>query len=228
MRPIEGKTVVITGPTSGIGKEIAIGLAGLGASLVLGCRDAAAGKRLASELGRASEAVPIDVVQVDLASRKSIEEFARQILERHARLDVLVNNAAVSRGSQPWAKNADGIELTFATNVLGYFLTSRLLLPRLRENAPARIVNVASTFASDLDLDDLQFQRRPYRKHEGVRPVEGVRQAAHLGACAQARRQRCDGERDGTGPDRRHRPLSPFASRGDGEAAPAGGRSNTF
>jgi NAD(P)-dependent dehydrogenase (short-subunit alcohol dehydrogenase family) len=162
MRPIEGKTVVITGPTSGIGKEIAIGLAALGANLVLGCRDTAAGEQMASELGRASEALPIDVVQVDLASRKSIEEFARQILERHARLDVLINNAAVSRGSQPWAKNADGIELTFATNVLGYFLTSRLLLPRLRENAPARIVNVASTFASDLDVDDLQFQRRPF------------------------------------------------------------------
>jgi NAD(P)-dependent dehydrogenase (short-subunit alcohol dehydrogenase family) len=161
-RIIEGKTVVITGPTSGIGKEIAIGLARLGAKLVLGCRDIAAGKRLAGELGRDSEASPIDVIQVDLASKKSIKEFARQILERHATLDVLVNNAAVSRGSQQWAKNAEGIELTFATNVLGYFLTSRLLLPRLRENASARIVNVASTFASDLDMNDLQFQSRPF------------------------------------------------------------------
>jgi len=162
MRRMEGKTVVITGPTSGIGKQIAIGLAGLGANLVLGCRNAAAAKGMARELSRASEAVSIDVIQVDLASRGSIEEFVRQILERHARLDVLINNAAVSRGSQPLTKNAEGIELTFATNVLGYFLTSRLLLPRLRESAPARIVNVASTFASDLDMDDLQFQRRPF------------------------------------------------------------------
>ena len=75
---------------------------------------------------------------------------------------MLINNAAVSRGSQPLSKNVDGIEVTFATNVIGYFLTSSLMLPRLRESAPARIVNVASTFASDLDLDDLQFQRRPY------------------------------------------------------------------
>jgi NAD(P)-dependent dehydrogenase (short-subunit alcohol dehydrogenase family) len=79
---------------------------------------------------------------------------------------VLVNNAGVSRGTQPWAKNAEGIELTFATSVL--------LLPRLRESAPARIVNVASTFASDLDLDDLQFQRRPF---------EGMKACAQSKAC---------------------------------------------
>jgi NAD(P)-dependent dehydrogenase (short-subunit alcohol dehydrogenase family) len=159
---MEGKTVVITGPTSGIGKEIAIGLAGLGANLVLGCRDTAAGRAIADQLSQGSQAPTPDVVQVDLASRKSIEEFARRILEQHARLDVLINNAAVSRGSEPRTVNVDGIELTFATNVLGYFLTSRLLLARLRENASARIVNIASTFASDLDLDDLQFKRRSY------------------------------------------------------------------
>ncbi|MGA2764801.1 MAG: SDR family NAD(P)-dependent oxidoreductase [Spirochaetia bacterium] len=162
MKPMQGKTVVITGPTSGIGREIATGLARLGANLVLGCRDAAAGKVLAGELGRTSEASSIEVAQVDLSSQKSIAEFSRQILERHARLDVLVNNAAVSRGTQPWARSADEIELTFATNVMGYFLMSEGLLPSLRENAHARIVNVASTFASDLDLDDLQFQRRPF------------------------------------------------------------------
>lgn len=162
MGSMNGKTVVITGPTSGIGKEIARGLADLGASLVMGCRDAAAGRALAAELRRGAGDASVEVVQVDLASRASIEEFAARVLDAHARLDVLVNNAAVSRGTQPWAKNADGIELTFATNVLGYFRTSLLLLPRLEESAPARIVNVASTFASDLDLDDLQFQHRPW------------------------------------------------------------------
>jgi NAD(P)-dependent dehydrogenase (short-subunit alcohol dehydrogenase family) len=162
MRSMDGKTVVVTGPTSGIGKEIAKGLAGLGSNLILGCRDAAAGGTLARELGEAAKGVSVDVVQVDLASRKSIEAFTRQVIERHSRIDVLVNNAGVSRGTQPWAKSADGIELTFGTNVIGYFLTVQSLLPRLRESAPSRIVNVASTFASDLDLDDLQFQRRPF------------------------------------------------------------------
>ena len=75
---------------------------------------------------------------------------------------MVVNNAGVSGGALPRSVNAEGIELTFATNVLGYYRLSLLLLPRLRASAPARIVNVASTFASDLDLDDLQFQRRPY------------------------------------------------------------------
>lgn len=159
---MQGTTVVITGPTSGIGKQIAIGLAALGADLVLACRDAAAGKALASELGRAPEAGTIAVAAVDLSSRQSIEELAWDVLEKHDRLDVLVNNAGVSRGSQSWAASVDGIELTFATNVLGYFLTTQLLLPRLQKNAHARIVNVASTFASDLDLDDLQFTRRPF------------------------------------------------------------------
>ena len=125
---------------------------------------------------------------MDLSSRKSIQEFAGKILEAYPRLDVLVNNAGVSRGDQPRAENADGIELTFATNVVGYYLTSLLFLPRLKESAPARIVNVASTFASDLDMDDLQFRRAPVRGHEGVRAVKGMRQAADVGAGPQAGR----------------------------------------
>ena len=92
------------------------------------------GKAVAAELQRGADAASIEVVQVDLASRKSIGSFAKKILETHHRLDVLINNPGVSRGGQPWEKNADGIELTFATNVIGYYLTSFLLLPRLREN----------------------------------------------------------------------------------------------
>jgi retinol dehydrogenase-12/retinol dehydrogenase-13 len=162
MRIAEGKTVVITGPTSGIGKQIALGLARLGAGLVLGCRDTAKGKALADELRGVSGGCTVTVIPVDLASRTSIEEFARRVLEGNARLDVLINNAGVSGGSQPRSTNADGIELTFATNVLGYYMTCLRLLPRLRENTAARIVNVASTFASDLEMEDLQFKRRPF------------------------------------------------------------------
>jgi retinol dehydrogenase-14 len=162
MNLMEGKTVVVTGPTSGIGKEIAKGLSKLGATLVLGCRDTASGSALGKELAKAPNAGPIDVLQIDLANHESIEAFSKKALERHPRLDVLVNNAGVSRGTLPWAKGADGIELTFGTNVMGYFLLIRSMLPGLRATAPSRIVNVASTFASDLDMDDLQFQRRPW------------------------------------------------------------------
>jgi NAD(P)-dependent dehydrogenase (short-subunit alcohol dehydrogenase family) len=162
MKPIKGKTVVITGPTSGIGKEIAIGLAGLGANHVLGCRDTAKGKAVATEIERSRQGGSIEIAAVDVSSRKSSEQFTGKILETHDRVDVLVNNAGVSRGAQPYGKSSDGIELTFGTNVIGYYLVSLQLLPRLKESAPARIVNVASTFASDLDLEDLQFQRRTW------------------------------------------------------------------
>jgi NAD(P)-dependent dehydrogenase (short-subunit alcohol dehydrogenase family) len=173
MSPMSRKTVVITGPTSGIGREIAIGCAKLGANLVLGCRNAAVGAELAAELARHG-ASSTEVVTVDLSRRESVHEFAAAVLHAHPRLDVLINNAGVSRGAEPWGKNADGVELTFATNVIGYYLVSVLMMPRLKESAPARIVNVASTFASDLDLDDLQFQRRPY---------EGMKAYAQSKAC---------------------------------------------
>lgn len=162
MQTMKGKTVVITGPTSGIGKEIAIGLAGLGANLVLGCRDAAKGKAVAAEIERGAQGGSVEAMSLDVANRKSIEEFAHKVQKKYDRLDALVNNAGVSRGTEPYGMNLNGVELTFATNVIGYYLVSLSLLPRLKESAPARIVNVASTFASDLDLDDVQFQRRAF------------------------------------------------------------------
>lgn len=174
MDSMKGKTVVITGPTSGIGKEIAVGLASQGAELVLGCRDLEGGRRTADEIARRTGTDQCVVLSLDASSRQSIREFAREVQKRHRGLDVLVNNAAVSRGAQPWAKSVDGIELSFATNVLGYFLLTRDLLGRLKENSPTRIVNVASTFASDLDLDDLQFERRPF---------EGMKAYAQSKAC---------------------------------------------
>jgi len=162
MDSMKGRTVVITGPTSGIGREIAAGLARLGATLVLGCRDTAKGLALAGELSAMGADGTPTVVGVDLATRSSVHQFAREVLRAHPRIHVLVNNAGVSRGTNPREQNDAGVELTFATNVLGYYLVSDLLLPGLRAAAPARIVNVASTFASDLELDDLQFTRRPW------------------------------------------------------------------
>ena len=187
---MNGKAVVLTGPTSGIGKEIARSLAALGAHLILGCRDEAAGTALAAELGRLPGASSIQVVPVDLSRRASVVQFARAISGARSRLDVLINNAGVSRGPQPWAATEDGIEVTFATNVIGYFLTATLLLPLLKAGAPARIVNVASTFASDLDLDDLEFRRRPW---EGMKAYAQSKACDRLLTWALARRL------DGTG-----------------------------
>jgi NAD(P)-dependent dehydrogenase (short-subunit alcohol dehydrogenase family) len=101
-------------------------------------------------------------MKIDTSSQKSIREFAREFRRKYRRLDVLINNAAGNRGTLPKVASVDGIELTFATNVLGYFMLTQEMLGLLKKSAPARIVNVASTYASDLDLDDLQFERRKF------------------------------------------------------------------
>ena len=162
MNSMKGKRVIITGPTSGVGKEIAMELATLGAELILGCRDLKKGNKVESEITRRTGSSKLVVIQVDTSSQKSIREFAREFRRKYRRLDVLINNAAGNRGTLPKVDSLDGIELTFATNVLGYFLLTQELLPLLMKSTPARIVNVASSYASDLDLDDLQFEHRKF------------------------------------------------------------------
>lgn len=159
---MKGKQVIVTGPTSGIGKEIALQLGSLGADLILACRDVERGRQTALELSQRTGTKNFAVMHVDTSSQASLREFARQYRARYSRLDVLVNNAGMNRGTHPRAESVDGIELTFATNVLGYFLLTRELLDLLQASAPCRIVNVASQFAGDLDLDDLQFERRRF------------------------------------------------------------------
>jgi NAD(P)-dependent dehydrogenase (short-subunit alcohol dehydrogenase family) len=155
-----GKRVIVTGPTSGFGKEIAFQLASLGAEVILACRDTARGEQTAGEIARLTGRKDCAVMYIDTSSRQSIREFARQFCTQFPRLDALINNAGINRSRRQ--ASVDGIELTFATNVLGYWLLTRELLNLLRASAPARIVNVASTFAGDLDLTDLQFERRAY------------------------------------------------------------------
>lgn len=162
MNSMEGKRVLITGPTSGVGKEMALRLASLGAEVILGCRDMRKGKKIASEITRRTGSEKLVVMQLDTSSQESIREFAREFRRRYRRLDALINNAAISRAALPKVDSVDGIELTFATNVLGYFLLTEELLDLLKRSAPARIINVASVFAGDLDLDDLQFKRRRF------------------------------------------------------------------
>ena len=162
MNSMKGKRVVITGPTSGVGKEIAVQLAALGAEIILACRDVEKGNKTAAEITQRTGSTKLVVMQMDASSQKSIREFAREFRKKYRRLDVLINNAAGNRGTLPKINSVDGIELTFATNVVGYYLLTQELLDVLKKSAPARIVNVASTYASDLDLDDLQFERRPF------------------------------------------------------------------
>ena len=156
------KQIIITGPTSGVGRVMAIELAAPGVNLTLACRDVARGEQLAQEILRDKPTAGVEVMQIDTSSQASVRAFARRYRETHDRLDVLINNAGLSRGALPRENSVDGIELTFATNVLGYFLLTHELLDLIMSSAPARILNVASEFASDLDLNDLQFERRPF------------------------------------------------------------------
>lgn len=157
---IENRRVVITGPTSGIGKEVAVGLALLGAHVVLACRNRQLGEQMARDINVKTQPGRAVVMTVDTADQRSIRAFAREYRSRYRSLDVLVNNAGVLLPGRD--TSVDDIELTFATNVLGYYLATTELLEALRAGAPSRIVNVASTFAGDLDLDDLEFEHRPY------------------------------------------------------------------
>lgn len=159
-----GRVVVITGGNSGIGLCAGEALAAKGARVVLTSRDA---KRGADALERVRRNVPgadVRVMPLDLASFASIRAFAAELLDDHPTVDVLINNAGgVLSGRRV---TEDGFEMTFGVNHLGHFLLTQLLLDRIRESAPARIVNVASVahhFAGGLDFDDLQFERRPYR-----------------------------------------------------------------
>jgi len=162
MNSIKGKRVLITGPTSGVGKEIAMQLAALGAELILACRDIKKGKKTAAEITKHTGSTKLTAMKIDTSSQESIREFAQEFRRKYRRLDVLVNNAAGNRGTLPKVNSVDGIELTLATNVVGYFLLTNELIDMLKKSAPARIVNVASEYASDLDLDDLQFESRKF------------------------------------------------------------------
>jgi NAD(P)-dependent dehydrogenase (short-subunit alcohol dehydrogenase family) len=147
---------MVTGATRGIGRAIAEGLAAH-ARVILACRDEVRGREVARAIAGGSDRA--EVLVVDLARPASIHAAMAEVVERFPRIDVLVNNAGV--WSTAREVTADGIERTWATNVLGYFLVSHLLGPHLSQRA--RVVNVASGLAHSLDLADVEFTRRRYR-----------------------------------------------------------------
>ncbi len=155
---MDGKTVVITGANSGVGKATAVAVAKAGARTLITARNEARGRQALSDIRAASGSDLVDLVVFDLADLASVRAGAKELLGAADRIDVLVNNAGVVLSDR--RQTTDGFEATFATNHLGPFLLTELLTERLVASAPARIVNVSSTAhrtaRHGLDFEDLQ------------------------------------------------------------------------
>lgn len=157
-----GKTSVITGANSGIGKETALALALSGAHVILVCRNPQKGEAALREIGRETGSSELDLLIADLSSLESVRALASRIQRNYPRLDLLINNAGAAVRERTLSSN--GIEMTLAGNYLGAALLTLLLLDLLKASAPSRIVNVSSQAQRNarLDLNDLQFERRKY------------------------------------------------------------------
>lgn len=157
--PMDGRTCVITGASSGIGLAASVALARLGATVVLACRDRGRGESALAKVAAAAAGQPPRLELADLSSLTQVRDLAAR-LAALPRLDVLVNNAGLVVARR--TLTADGYEHTMAVNHLAPFLLTGLLLPRLTASAPARIVTVSSIAhrSAVLDLDDLMLQRR--------------------------------------------------------------------
>jgi NAD(P)-dependent dehydrogenase (short-subunit alcohol dehydrogenase family) len=156
-QPMSGKVVLVTGGTSGLGLAAAEGFARLGATVRLLARSEQRGERARAQIVARSPDSDVRVGLCDLSDLESVRQFAERFGDEMGRLDVLVNNAGTLTSER--TLSVDGIELTFATNVLGPFLLTNLLLPLLEQSKPARIVNVSSggMYTQRIHLDDLQM-----------------------------------------------------------------------
>lgn len=156
---MHGKVVVISGGTSGIGEVAAERLAGLGARLVLVARDRTRGEATLARLRARGPGVGHVAHYADLSLIADTKRVAAEIAAAEPRIDVLINNAGAMFGRR--RITADGLELTFATNHMSYFLLTHGLRERLLASAPARVVNTSSSAhrRADLDFDDLQSTR---------------------------------------------------------------------
>ncbi len=167
----QGKVIIVTGSNAGIGRAAALQLAQLGATVVMVCRNVTAGEAARQAIVAQSGNPAVDLLACDLSSQASIRSFVADYTRKYARLDGLINNAAnFDHRLKQATLTADGVEVIFATNHLGPFLLTHLLLDTLKVSAPSRVLNVASKglitypFLS-IEFDNLNGQRRFTTQH---------------------------------------------------------------
>ncbi|XP_054485771.1 retinol dehydrogenase 14 [Agelaius tricolor] len=160
---MRGKTVIITGANSGLGRAAAAELLRMQARVIMGCRDRARAERAAREIRaevgeRADGGGELVVRELDLASLRSVRAFCHRVLQEESRLDVLINNAGIFQC--PYMKTEDGFEMQFGVNHLGHFLLTNLLLGLLKNSAPSRIVVVSSKLYKygEINFEDLNSE----------------------------------------------------------------------
>ncbi len=160
---MQGTVCLITGANSGVGLETARGLASRGATVVMCARNRGRGEAALRDVQQSTGSESVELLDLDLASFDSVRAAAASFLERHDRLDLLINNAGLILSERRTTQ--EGFESTFGVNHLGHFLLTTLLLDVLKRSAPARIINLASDahkMSRGLDFDDLMAERKKY------------------------------------------------------------------
>ncbi len=157
---MQGKVCIVTGANSGIGKATSLGLAQMGATVVMVCRDRTKGEEAQNEIKTKSGNDAIDLLLAELSSQDSIRQLVENFQQHYTQLHVLINNAGGVNLSR--RETLDGLEMTFALNYLAPFLLTNLLLDKLKASAPARIVNVSSESHESgyIKMDDLQLEKK--------------------------------------------------------------------
>lgn len=158
-----GRVAIVTGANSGIGFETARALAAKNASVILACRSEEKGIRAADKISKQYPQAEVEWLPLDLSSLQSVAAFAEIFLNKHTRLDLLINNAGVM--IPPYTRTIDGFELQFGTNHLGHFALTGRLWGRLEETSSSRVVNVSSLAhrKGKIDFTDLHWQKRRYK-----------------------------------------------------------------
>ncbi len=153
---LQGKTILITGATNGLGKETALQLAKMGGNVVIVGRNPEKTRNTVEQIRSQSGNPSIDSIVADLSSMAQVHQAAEEFKQKHQRLDVLVNNAGMYFSKRQ--ESVDGYEMTFALNHLSYFLLTNLLMDRLIASAPSRVVNVSSAahLGARIDFEDIQ------------------------------------------------------------------------